>query len=198
MPVKVCVLGHSFVSGLLHHLSAGGGSNPSPTQIAKQLKLDKLISEFHLIGERGAKILNSNFALPPLHFIQPDIIILQYGSNDLAAGSPPLSVATRIVDIAHLLLRKYPSIKAVVVLSILPRTNIIQLNDNIFKCNGFLDNYCEVESKIHYKALQGFWDKPISAWSRDSIHPNSRHGRTTYKNNLRRVIFATLPKLNKL
>ena len=166
-------------------------------QISKYLKLDKLVSEFHLIGERGAKILNSNFDLPPLHFIQPDIIILQYGSNDLAAGSPPLSVATRIVDIAHLLLSKYPSIKAVVVLSILPRSNITHLNDNIFKCNGFLDNYFEVESKNHYKVLQGFWDKPISVWSRDFIHPNSRHGRTTYKNNLRRVIFATLPKLNK-
>ena len=88
--VNICLLGHSFVSGLHHHMSV---DHPlSPQEVSHHLKLDHLVKNFHLIGKRGSQIMNSSFSLPHelITDIQPALLFLQYGSNDLAAGREPL------------------------------------------------------------------------------------------------------------
>ena len=193
---NICLLGHSFVSGLHHHMSV---DHPlSPQEVSHHLKLNHLVKNFHLIGKRGSQIMNSSFSLPHelLTDIQPALLFLQYGSNDLAAGREPLEVATKVVDISRELLQFHSSIKKVAILSALPRGHSAWLNDSIQRYNGYIKNYCEIEDQIFYKTLQGFWTSDICTWSRDTIHPNTVLGRKKYKNALRRVTFAMLPRLS--
>ena len=142
--------------------------------------------------------MNSSFSLPHelITDIQPALLFLQYGSNDLAAGREPLEVATKVVDISRELLQFHTSIKKVAILSALPRGHSAWLNDNIQRYNGYIKNYCEIEDQICYKPLQGFWTSDICTWSCDTIHPNTVLGRKKYKNALRRVTFAMLPRLS--
>ena len=195
--ITVCLLGHSFVSGLLHHLS-NNLSEPTPLQISEMLRLDNLVREFHLFGKRGTMLFNQSFQLPysNLQYIQPDLVMLQYGSNDLAAGITPLEVSAKVVDLAREIIINVISVQKVVVLSALCRSESQPLNEKIYQYNGLLKDFCEVEENISCKCLQGFWQDPISMWSRDNIHPNTKLGRKRYKNDLRRVIFSTMPSIS--
>ena len=165
--ISVCLLGHSFVSGLLHHLSCIS-PNPSPQQISIYLKLNDLVTEFHLIGKRGA-ILSPDFTLPlpSLTNIKPTIEMMQYGSNDLARGKDPLSVASKVIDLCHEILHSVNACQ----ISAIPRINRSDpsssesLTKSIYNYNGYLKHFCEVEPNINYKAMQGFWTDPISTWS---------------------------------
>ena len=147
---NICLLGHSFVSGLHHHMSV---DHPlSPQEVSHHLKLNHLVKIFHLIGKRGSQIMNSSFSLPHelLTDIQPALLFLQYGSNDLAAGREPLEVATKVVDISRELLQFHSSIKKVAILSALPRGHSAWLNDSIQRYNGYIKNYCEIEDQIFF------------------------------------------------
>ena len=65
MPFSGMILGHSFVTGTLHHLSHA--SRPSSRRLAKLFKVDKTISNLALFGERGARVTNATFTLPHDH-----------------------------------------------------------------------------------------------------------------------------------
>ena len=132
-----------------------------------------LVTEFHLIGKRGAMILSPDFTLPlpSLTNIKPTIVMIQYGSNDLARGKDPLSVASKVIDLCHEILHSVNACQKVVVLSAIPRINRSDpsssesLTKSIYNYNGYLKHFCEVEPNINYKAIQGFWTDPISTWS---------------------------------
>ena len=199
----VCILGHSFISGLLHHLENRCKQKLAPADVAKTLKVDNLVAQIHMFGQRGAKILDGNYLMPShlLRSVNPDLVLMQIGSNDLANGSCPLSVASKSIDMAQNILSKIKSAKQVIILSIIPRISkdpgISQekLNDSIYKCNGYLKNFCDVESSIQFKSLSGFWKNPIMHWSRDGIHPNSHHGREKYIHNIRFIIFDAITRI---
>ena len=59
-----CVIGHSFVSGLKHHLQNRYSHTISPAQIAHELRVSNYVSELHLFGKQGGGSLRENLFSP--------------------------------------------------------------------------------------------------------------------------------------
>lgn len=199
MIVDCTVLGHSFVSGFAHHLQTMHSSTLSPSDVAFHLGVDNSCKRVHLIGFRGAHISRLYHG----HFsdqIQPQLVIIDCGSNELACGQPPLEVASNIVDCAKHLL-SYSCVKKVLVCSLLVRTKKTghftneQFAKNVNMCNHYIKVFTSSESKIHYHTHQGFWAVPPGVWSLDGVHPNSAAGRKKYLSSLRRAILSVKSKV---
>ena len=80
--------------------------------IAKKLRLNELLDSLHLIGYNGAQICKMGAYISPLKCmtkINPDFILLNLGTNDLAAGTSPLEVA-----VSKTLMKGIPSVKQIV------------------------------------------------------------------------------------
>ena len=126
-----CLVGHSFVSGLRAHLIVHGRNNsPQNTQqtrsesriIAKKLRLNELLDSLHLIEYNGTQICKMRAYISPLKCMtNPDFILLNLGTNDLAVGTPPLEVAIRLVEVSKTLMKEIPSVKQIVLISAIPR-----------------------------------------------------------------------------
>ena len=80
-------------------------------------------------------LFNQSFQLPfsNLQYIQPDLVMLQYGSNDLAAGITPLEVSAKVVDLAREIIINVILVQKVVVLSALRRSVSESLNEKIYQ-----------------------------------------------------------------
>ena len=114
-----CLVGHSFVTGLRAHFIVHGRNNsPHNTQqsrsesriIVKKLRLNELLDSLHLIGYNGAQMCKMGAYISPLKCvtkINPDFILLNLGTNDLAARTPPLEVAVRLVEVSKTLMKEF-------------------------------------------------------------------------------------------
>ena len=193
MPPSAIVMGHSFVVSLRDHLRRGGHVL-SPAATAKVLRVDSQVSAVSLAGERGASAC-SGFQPPVilLKRINPEIVILNIGSNDLAAGVTATRVATTVIGIAHQLVSDH-GVKLVAICSVLPRSGNLQITDQAFTaamktCNTIMYQMCKEFDHLVYWSHNGFWAKSIDIWSRDNIHPNSHWGRKAYKKSIRQCLF---------
>lgn len=85
--------------------------------------------------------------------------------------------------------------KHVILFSILNRSNLehqtsLQFNSNVTKLNKILKDLCQVDNKITFHRHKGFWytqDRkplPITIWSHDGVHPNTKFGREHYTKSL--------------
>ena len=191
------LIGHSFVHGLASHLS----SDPQPTgsYLARKLNLNRLIQELHMHGERGSRVCSSSFSLPHrlLTRVKPDFVILEFGTNDLAAGAHPFDVAAKLNSIADRLHNQY-HVRTVVICSILYRKSHLrnltrdQFTQAAFDTNSLLKRSTAASPRTIYHVHKGFWTTPISQWSRDGVHPNSFHGRKNYIKAIRCAVFSAL------
>ena len=194
------LLGHSFVHSLHSHLTPTTSTrNPSGFTIAKRLRIHEIVDEFHMQGERGSRICSSSFTLPHrlLQRLRPDFVILDFGTNDLASGTPPFEVAAKLVHLADRLRSQY-HVDSVVICSVINRERHIrhlspsQFAAAAYQVNNYLKNFVEAEPRTQYHSHKGFWTTPITQWSRDGIHPNSQHGRKLYIRSIRKAVFLAL------
>lgn len=191
------LLGHSFVHSLHSHLTPD--NSLSGAAIARKLNIEQIIQEFHMQGDRGARVCSSAFTLPHrlLQRLRPDFVILDYGTNDLAIGTPPFEVAAKLVELAEKLRKQY-HVAAVAICSIINRDRGIynlspsQFAAAAYQVNNYLRNFVQADLRTHYHVHKGFWTTPIAQWSRDGIHPNSKHGRKLYIRSIRKAVMHTL------
>ena len=125
-----------------------------------------------------------------------DMLILDIGTNDFAAGIPPLIVAVEIIKFLEKVIKSQSNLH-VMVCSVIPRSSRLNSSESNFKsnivnCNTYLRNMCSVNSSIHYWKHKGFWADPVSYWSRDGIHPYSRIGRKRYCTSIKNAIFKAV------
>lgn len=191
------LLGHSFSSGFLQHLEHRYNVHGS-VSVSNLLNLDQILPRFHIYGIRGGRA--THFTLPD-HFIKvkPQIVILDLGSNDIAAGTPPLDVATSIIDLATHLINSL-EVKQVTICSIIPRFERVKegvnFADEMYNCNKYLQNLAEVEERVRYHVHKGFWAVDHREWSRDGIHPNQPQGRGKYRASLRSAVFNAIADIS--
>lgn len=195
-PVGLLV-GHSFVHGLHSHLSPHNQPSTGHS-LARALHIHSIVQEFHLHGERGARLCSPTFALPThlLTRARPDFVILDLGSNDIATGTPPFDVAAKLIQITDILISQY-HVRCVVMCSIVNRQSHIampadQFATAAYQLNHYLRNFAATNNRAMYHVHKGFWNCPISSWSRDGIHPNTSAGRKKYLKSIRRAIFTAL------
>jgi len=193
----VVVVGHSFVSGLRHHLS--NTTPDTPIHMAEQINISKHVKYLHLLGTPGLKlntIKHQTQMAVSISTKQPQLVIIDAGTNDLAGGDDPLITAVHLVDFAKHVIETY-NVKHVILCSALHRNNHIHTTpvefDNIVHTfNTALKDLAEPEKDITYHTHRGFWACPCEQWSRDGIHPNTLLGRQKYKTSLRLAIFKSL------
>lgn len=192
------ILGHSFVRGAHDH-AANVARSYSPQELARHFQVHHLCHELHFHGQRGAMaITDSPFPLSRtvIRNVQPDFVILDLGTNDLALGKSPLEVAVELLDIAKILIANY-RVKHVTLCSIINRASRLSITTEQFAtaaylCNKYLMDLCEVEARVHFHMHKGFWSSSPNEWSRDGIHPNNPIGRKKYRASLRKAVFKTL------
>ena len=194
MKPKVLLLGHSFVRSLKDYLHP---SHPF-SDLAPELRTSDM-SSLQIHGISGAFITNPSHISEFLHILSQenfDMLILDIGTNDLAAGIPPLIVAVEIIKFLEKVLKSQSNLH-VMVCSVIPRSSRLNSSESNFKSNivnynTYLRNMCSVNSSIHYWKHKGFWADPVSYWSRDGIHPNSRIGRKRYCTSIKNAIFKAV------
>lgn len=191
------ILGHSFVAGLLHHLDHNGQDNGQ--QLAKKLNIDNIVQEIHLHGQRGALISSPSYTLPHslLTQVKPDFVILDLGTNDLANGTSPFTVAAQLTDLADKLRSRY-HVSQVMICSVINRTSHLrtmtpqQFASAAYQCNGYLRDLADISPHTTYHVHKGFWMDPDQNWSTDGLHPNTPAGRAKYIKSIRRAVFLAL------
>ena len=121
--------------------------------------------------------------------IEPDIVVLSLGSNDLAQMQAVdrdmvESLCAIIIHFAQELLTKY-GVKSVIINSIVPRTHRISSTPAAFLANmehfnSIISQWCDKNDNATYNHLRGFYAHyekdniqsplPVSHWSNDGIH----------------------------
>lgn len=205
-------MGHSFVVGLKDHFRNNGllalDQTELARQVAKRLQVNDFIQEVHLVGGRGARLEDVTEKNMGLVALEPDIVLLEMGTNDLVGFRDPASLARSLREKAQEIQKKC---KAVVgILSIIPREGglgglsveefefrrasvnravaiLVRGERAIFACKhkGFTEVQCGGEK----------FPLEVSDWSEDGIHPNSREGRIRYKKSLRTALCRGWKKL---
>ena len=162
------IIGHSFVSGLEHHLqNLNGGFWMSPEQVSDHLEISDRIQKIVLSGISGAQIWIPYGVLPHglLRIHRPDVVILQIGTNDLAAGKSPAWVSYEVMNQAKTLLEVYNVQYAVVCSALFREGGVhdhIAFRDVIREFNDRLFFACQREMLIGFHSHDGFWGNPVS------------------------------------
>jgi hypothetical protein len=167
--------------------------------IAVELRVAQNINQVYLLGRRGA--LAQNFAVPKalLNILNPDVIVLDIGTNDLARGVTVTNLVEGMKTISSQLLNHC---SCVVLLSIVPRgAGFVEPVDQTsfyvaMKRTNYILKHCNWEG-VRFWKQKGFYEiqsggkkiqKPISDWSYDGIHPNKPVGRSLYANSIRSAL----------
>ncbi len=200
------LMGHSFLSGLHDHLMfryklKSNGTLSFPSFCSHELKVDSIINDLHIVGHSGAKV-TVDFQLPTkeLTNFQPQIAILDIGSNDIMSHAPLPDIEYQIISTAEALVNLY-NVQQVKVCSVLrrqpPANSLItydQFCTRAYNLNGQLSHSLAGNPRISYHIHEGFWTDANSntttptQWSFDGIHPNHPEGRAKYKKSLTAAI----------
>ena len=210
MPTVDCILvGHSFVRHLERSLQGKYmADHPSclERRYAQELKVDENIRRVFLVGKSGATVMQPSIPRYLISRIRPQMILLEYGSNELSRGERPTLVADKIFSLAADIGSDFNSV--VGILSVVPRegnlkgVNPVQFMASMMTLERLLKEKVASMQKIFYHKHQGFYEYqnksgeksrlPVSAWSDDAIHPARPRGMERYKKSIRAAIFKGL------
>ena len=180
-PVRVLVLGHSFVRRLHDHLDrsayASFGLRPAGHVVKlvgmSCLRFPRLLRNLRAVCEPGY-----------------DLVLLDFGTNDLAAGCGAELLADRVIAVSETLLCSY-GVKRVVVMEVFPHTHgryrcPPAFNLEARRYNILIRDRLSSHPQIHFHHHQGL----VANWQQylvDGIHLNDR-GMAKYSTSVRRAI----------
>ena len=193
----VAILGHSFVYGLEHHLRNKNFFSPADMAVALNLNLS--VEQVFFFGCRQSCITRPDFTLPMdgLRNASPSIVILNYGTNDLAQDVPPPHVASKLMDTAQGILTSLHSVRHVMIFGAIDRIcNIPSFRSRVEEFNTLLFHRCNSEVNISFMTLRGFWGNDFRIWSRDNCHPNTPRGRQLYISTIRTAVLTCISTIN--
>ena len=180
-PTKVLVLGHSFVCRLHDHLDRSANASFGLRPAGHVVKL------VGLRGLRFPRLLRNLRAVcePGYH-----LVLLDFGTNDLAAGCSAELLADRVIAVAETLLGTY-GVKRVVVMEVFPRTHgryryPPTFNLEARRYNILIRDRLSSSPQIHFHHHQGL----VANWQQylvDGVHLTER-GLAKYSTSVRRAI----------
>lgn len=201
--MSVVLLGHSFIRRMRDELMPrtdgmmrGLDINyfpPTPAELfAKKMALSDHIQHVYVMSNRVNMIsdLNSFDCTELVRQVQPDLIFMDIGSNDLAclgAVSP-----VQVMQLVSVLVKFAESQKTevVIVCAILPRTGDLETTpatflENMNLYNDYLFNICSTSKKLVFHSHRGITTGhdllmgrlvprrlEVSAWTEDGVHLN--------------------------
>ena len=180
-PVRVLVLGHSFVRRLREHLDRLAtppfGLRPAGHLVRLVglggLQFPRLLRQLRAVCEPGY-----------------DLVLLDFGTNDLAAGCSAELLADRVMAVAETMLDSY-GVKRVVVFEVFPRADgryrcPPEFNAEARRFNILIRERLASSNQIHFHHHKGM----VTNWQQylvDGVHLNSL-GMSKYSTSVRRAI----------
>ena len=166
-PVRVLVLGHSFIHRLHTFLLSNFNAH-----IAANLSLPgDLQIPWHGIGGRTVP-KTIRFDLHVVEEFAPNIVILQLGTNDLTTTSA-VETGSAIADLSRLLHESY-GVQVVCVCQTIYRLNSPYFNKQVDLLTKYLRVVLEPLPYTFYWRHRGFWCCKSRFLARDSVHLNNR------------------------
>ena len=206
-PIKVLILGHSFVAGFKRFLM----EDPMKHNLTLNLSAKEFMIQFS--GRPGASISRIRSDLEIVSDFQPRVCILQVGTNDI--GSKPKHmhdsdweelIAGRLYALAEHLATKF-GVERVVVMQILHRmpplrpvrhpVNIPWFNERCDQINKLMAALTETQQSLRFWKHKGlFEDTHLGpALENDGTHLNSAVGYPKYFKNIRAAIVSMKKEL---
>lgn len=185
-PVRVLILGHSFIRRLREFLASHVSLNTN-FLLAEYCEI-----KWHGIGGRTVSKVR-DFDLGIVEIFRPDIVILQLGSNDLVDGDP-LSIASAIEDLVTLLHDSF-QVKRVCVCQTLYRVSSPAYNQRVRDLIKYLKVLLEPLPYSLYWKHRGFWNSTVGLYSGDGVHLNARGHYRLYRS-LRGAVLRSLHSLH--
>ena len=197
---KVAVLGHSMPRNLNRYLDTlipardlndfEFAKHSNSQKYAKLLGLDKLFSQVEFFHCATVQSPLFRERIEQIAVFQPDLVILNISSNDLAQRNVDFKeIARKLMEKMHYLVRSH-NVQSVVYLSELKRCDTpnkrgkgrLQCSPETFRSrvmsyNALIQDNCKKYQAFHFHWLQGFWwdakknEVPIASWSYDRLHP---------------------------
>lgn len=204
MSEQILILGHSFISRLKifaskrphHSVDLNMGLNPNNEKVLMEGFPG---GNLQTMKTRGMKVV---------HRFNPQIVVLQIGSNDLCNHTNTVQdVARGIIELA-ITLKFSHGIKKVCILQVLHKVppkkrtrhqvDITWFNERCDELNRFLGNYFKdnkVEN-ISFWKHQGFWlpSNKRLVYTDDGTHLNESHGYPKYYQSIRGLVVSLLKK----
>ena len=197
----VVIVGHSFIRRYRDHLIPPAAGFPGQGQditaamplVARQAAinaaLDRRINGIYTVANQLNLIANLHMADATLNAVQPQIVILNVGSNDLANltgvnNNHVLTMINSLVAFGEHCRADYAT-QLVVINSIVPRLSNIactpsDFTTNMETFNRLASNWCSGVDGLMFNRLRGFYMKhidnkieiplPVHEWSYDGIH----------------------------
>ena len=207
VPLRVLMLGHSFVAGFKQFLFE------DPTRHGPTLNLSTNEFMIQFSGRRGATIPRIRSDLEIVKDFQPHVCVVQAGTNDI--GSKPESlqdseweefIAGNLHALAEHLIGSY-RVERVVVLQILHRrqplrpvkypVNIKWFNARCDNINKLMGGLYEGHERIRFWKHKGLYEDEqlFEALRDDGTHLNSAVGYPKYFKNIRAAIVSMKKEL---
>ena len=188
--MDVVFAGHSFTRRMRDYVIGGRNSDilsdDGAANFAQALQIDNYFRRAYTLSDNIIYSRDLWEILPSILNIQPAILNLSTGSNDLALcetfqPDECLLLAESIMEFASA-----SHVPLIIVNAILPRTGNISSSAEVFRQNAtqfntFIKNYVSVKGTpmTAYNKLRGFTftyqgavqaERPVSSWSDDGIH----------------------------
>ena len=186
---RVLILGHSFIRRLRDFIE----KRPTDYDLNFGLK-DSLSVHWQGVGGRTVPKL-VKFDLNVVRQVQPDIVFLQVGTNDLTVkGMTPLTVGSAIEDLVRLLHDSY-GVKLVCVGQTIKRRPVSNFNNKVQLLAQYLKTVLEPIPYAIYWSHRGFWRNASCYLSYDGVHLNGEGHHKLYKS-IRGAIIHSLKRID--
>ena len=203
-PLKVVILGHSFVRRTSDYI------NQDKSGALHNFGLSPTTHTISFISRPGGKARNMKNAYSQIQAIEPDLVLLDIGTNDLQSSSPSVLVS-QVYNIFRTLVY-FCNVKMVVFLQVLPRTvygrygaplsfqaKVAEYNQHL-KTHVFQNKICHIFGRTpvpirfwYHKGFTTKWESFIT----DGVHLNPQ-GLALYIRSLRRAVLKFSPSVRQL
>lgn len=145
-----------------------------------------------------------NYILGQVNRLQPEILLLQVGSNDLADNIPARVVSQDVRELCDVILND-TSVKVIVILEIVKRrrfrnSDITQFESERLCFNGHMQRLARSDHRIysfrHNRSI--IVNLRPGRISRDNIHVTTPEGMRLYHFSIRRAVITGLNRFNTL
>ena len=198
-PLKVLILGHSFVRRATDYMETHNTMN--------NLSLSYSTHDIQFISRPGCHARNLCNAFPQVRLIKPSLVFLDIGTNDLTVMSPD-QLFTQVHEVARELIQSC-GVNRVVLLQVLPRTvhgrwgqpqpfqdKVARYNEliktNVYQ-NKLAPMYAIPRLAISFWFHKGF-RQDIASLIVDGVHLNST-GLPLYIRSIKRAVLKFSPRV---
>jgi hypothetical protein len=195
--IRVAVLGHSFIRRL--HEDFKQNSYPANYDLEECSVVHFGIGGFRVCDGDAVTYFSSKFG-DFLRQVEPNIVLLQLGGNDVDSVKSSLDIANRIEEITALIIQEY-AVEKVVVCEIFTRARPTKVTSDLFEHKrlhsvSILQTLLDMHDKARFWKHRRLFYSQTPIFRKDGIHLNHNGQRRFYRS-LRHAIMSAVRSVIK-